>query len=316
MDHGRLNPDDLVATLAEKESLLCEKDGVIALQQEQIAAQQVALDQAREQLALLKKALFGPRRERYAPSPDQQLLFGTLPLETTPSEAQAAESAAENPTPKTRRKPRRQFVIPDFLPVRRKDHRLPDEQLPCGCCGGERVVIATRVTKQIELEPAQAYVVEHVRYTYACSGCRAGDQVVTAGKPQKVNSRDKHGVSKTWDSGDLVPIYGLRSHLWESGNNRTNDDLKGFPAAMSEPLARDLVRSFSKAGDLVLDPFSGSGTTAKMAMLEHRDYLGFEVWDEHYHNSLKRLQRAKKEYQQKLDRILACSESEHEEKRA
>jgi len=37
MDHGRLNPDDLVATLAEKESLLCEKDAVIALQQEQIS---------------------------------------------------------------------------------------------------------------------------------------------------------------------------------------------------------------------------------------------------------------------------------------
>ncbi|MGH9693089.1 MAG: hypothetical protein ACRD5Z_03020, partial [Bryobacteraceae bacterium] len=89
-----MNPDDLVATLAEKESLLCEKDAVIALQQEQIAAQQVALDQAREQLTLLKKALFGPRRERYTPSPDQQLLFGTLPLETTPPEAEAADSAA------------------------------------------------------------------------------------------------------------------------------------------------------------------------------------------------------------------------------
>lgn len=199
MDHGRLNPDDLVATLAEKESLLCEKDAVIALQQEQIAAQQVALDQAREQLTLLKKALFGPRRERYTPSPDQQLLFGTLPLETTPPEAEAADSAAvaapENPTRKPRCKPRRKFVIPDFLPVRREDHRLPDEQLPCGCCGDQRIVIGTRVTRQIELEPAQAHVVEHVRYTYACSGCRAGDQVVTTAKPPVPIDKSPFGAS-------------------------------------------------------------------------------------------------------------------------
>lgn len=199
MDHGRVNPDELVATLAEKESLLCEKDAVIAVQQEQIAAQQAALDHAREQLTLLKKALFGPRRERYVPSPDQQLLFGTLPFETISSDAAAAESVAvanpEDSTPKPPRKPRRKFVIPDFLPVRREDHTLPDEQLACGCCGGERVVIGTRVSKQIELEPAQAYVVEHVRHTYACPGCRSGNQVVTTVKPPVPIDKSPFGPS-------------------------------------------------------------------------------------------------------------------------
>ena len=53
---------------------------------------------------------------------------------------------------------------------------------------------------------------------------------ITAGSSQKVNSRDKHGVSTSWDSGDLVPILGFRSHLWEI-KTRTNDDLKGFPAS-------------------------------------------------------------------------------------
>lgn len=199
MDHGRLNSDELVASLAEKDSLLCEKDAVIAVQQEQIAAQQVALDHAHEQLALLKKALFGPRRERYLPSPEQQLLFAAIPLEAPPSEAETAESAstatAEHPPHKTPRKSRRRFVIPDFLPVRREEHPLPEEQQPCGCCGGERVVIGTRVTKQIELEAAKAYVVEHVRYTYACSGCRAGDQVVTTAKPPAPIDKSPFGAS-------------------------------------------------------------------------------------------------------------------------
>jgi site-specific DNA-methyltransferase (adenine-specific) len=129
----------------------------------------------------------------------------------------------------------------------------------------------------------------------------------TAGDQQHLYRRDKDGVGRTWKSDLLVPIMGLRTHLWEvqaGFNQTTKDDLRGFPAPMPEQLARDLIRSYSKPEDLILDPFSGSGTTAKMAMLEHRDYLGFEIWDQHYRNSVKRLKRAKREYQRKLDRIL------------
>lgn len=38
-----------------------------------------------------------------------------------------------------------------------------------------------------------------------------------------------------------------------------------------------LVTSFSKPGDLVLDPFSGSGTTAVSAALNDRHYIGIEL---------------------------------------
>ena len=199
MDQGRWSSDELAAALAEKDSRLGEQDAVIAVQQEQIAAQQAALDHAHEQLALLKKALFAPRRERYAPSPDQQLLFAALPLAAASAAAETAESAAtaaaEKPPHKTPRQPRRKFVIPDFLPVHRQEHPLPQDERACGCCGGQRVVIGTRVTKHIELEPAQAYVVEHVRFTYACSGCRAGDQVVTTAKPPVPIDKSPFGAS-------------------------------------------------------------------------------------------------------------------------
>ena len=40
-----------------------------------IAAYQEQLAQAAEQLRSLKRAMFGQRRERYAPSPDQTTLF-------------------------------------------------------------------------------------------------------------------------------------------------------------------------------------------------------------------------------------------------
>jgi len=205
MDHGRSSTsDELLKRLdalehrtQELATLVAEKDALIAVQQEQLAAQQAALDQAREQLTLLKKALFAPRRERYVPAPDQQLLFHAL--EATPSETESSGSmsatTAEQTPAKPHRKPRRKFVFPDFLPVRREDHSLQGEELPCGCCGCKRVVIRTHVTKQLELEKAQAYVVEHVRYTYACSHCRQGSQVVTTSKPPAPIEKSPFGAS-------------------------------------------------------------------------------------------------------------------------
>jgi site-specific DNA-methyltransferase (adenine-specific) len=53
------------------------------------------------------------------------------------------------------------------------------------------------------------------------------------------------------------------------------------PTRMSSSLVRDLIQSYSDAGDLVLDPFIGSGTTAVQALLAGRSYLGMEVYDEY-----------------------------------
>jgi transposase len=182
---------ELETAVAQKDALIAEQQALIAVQQEQIASLQFALDRAHEQLALFKKAMFGPRRERYVPGPDQQLLFEALPLETKQKENTVPEPSPAGP----RRKPRRKFVFPDFLPVRREEHSLNAEELPCGCCGENRVVIRTHITKQLELEPAQAYVVEHVRHTYACPGCRQGSQVVTTPKPPQPIEKSPFGAS-------------------------------------------------------------------------------------------------------------------------
>jgi DNA modification methylase len=42
------------------------------------------------------------------------------------------------------------------------------------------------------------------------------------------------------------------------------------PAPFPEQLANDHIISWSNEGDLVYDPFMGSGTTAKMAILNNR----------------------------------------------
>jgi len=187
MEHGRsaADFDDLSRQVQQLTALVAE-------QQATIAAQHEALAQAHEQLTLLKKALFSPRRERYLPSPDQKLLFASEMLDAPPAEISPASSASRSASkPKHRRK----FVIPEFLPQQRIEHPLPQDELPCGGCGEERVIISEHVTRQIELTPAQAHVEVHVRYTYACKHCRSGEQVVTTSKPPAPIEKSPFGAS-------------------------------------------------------------------------------------------------------------------------
>ena len=51
---------------------------------------------------------------------------------------------------------------------------------------------------------------------------------------------------------------------------------------MPMQLANDLIKSYTNPGDLVLDPFMGSGTTARESYVLDRDWIGFEI-DETYH---------------------------------
>jgi len=90
-----------------------------------------------------------------------------------------------------------------------------------------------------------------------------------------------------------IKKFGMRGNVWEytSGLNQSTKDAIAFnhPAIMPEGLARDLILSFSNEGDLVLDPFSGSGTTAKMAKHNGRKYLGIEINEKYVEISKKRL---------------------------
>jgi len=62
--------------------------------------------------------------------------------------------------------------------------------------------------------------------------------------------------------------------VWHIPSVRVNDDHEAkFPIE----LARRVIRFLSAPGDLVCDPFVGSGTTAVAAIQENRHYLGFDL---------------------------------------
>ena len=61
-------------------------------------------------------------------------------------------------------------------------------------------------------------------------------------------------------------------------------------APFPESLARDHIYSWSNEGELVYDPFMGSGTTAKMAHLLNRKWIGSEISKEYVELVEKRLE--------------------------
>ena len=79
----------------------------------------------------------------------------------------------------------------------------------------------------------------------------------------------------------LEPIEDVRG--WSYTGNRLHPTQKPV-----EPLA-ELIREFSKPGDLVLDPFAGSGSTLVAAQQCGRRYLGIELDADHCATARKRL---------------------------
>jgi DNA modification methylase len=65
------------------------------------------------------------------------------------------------------------------------------------------------------------------------------------------------------------------------------------PAPFPEALASDHIKSWSNEGDVVFDPFMGSGTTGKMALHLNRKFVGVEKVDEYYAIAKERLVTAR-----------------------
>lgn len=77
----------------------------------------------------------------------------------------------------------------------------------------------------------------------------------------------------------------ILDNVWliNTGYMRTTKDKFAYkhPAMFPEELCERHILSWSNEGDIVLDPFTGSGTTAKMAMLNGRKFIGCEISEEY-----------------------------------
>lgn len=80
-----------------------------------------------------------------------------------------------------------------------------------------------------------------------------------------------------------------KNNVWIIRPNNTHHN---HPAMFPEKLAKDHIISWSNKGDLVLDPFIGSGTTAKVSKEQQRNFIGIEISKEYVEIAQKRLSQS------------------------
>ena len=101
----------------------------------------------------------------------------------------------------------------------------------------------------------------------------------------KNTQRGKDGKLKKTKDIKPVPEFSPRNNIWRynvgKGFNSSDKESHSHPAIFPEKLAEDHILSWSNEGDVVLDPFVGSGTTCKMAKKNKRHYIGIDISEEY-----------------------------------
>ena len=133
--------------------------------------------------------------------------------------------------------------------------------------------------------------------------------VLSKGTPKTINlikdrenkeERDGDNGTKRLYDGSLLKQsragyskHGRRTNVWEyligRGHSASDKIAYEHPAIFPEKLAQDHIISWSNKGNIVYDPFIGSGTTAKMAILNNRKYIGSELSNKYYKITQRRI---------------------------
>jgi DNA modification methylase len=126
------------------------------------------------------------------------------------------------------------------------------------------------------------------------------------GKPYEPNSvikndieyvlmqRKPGGYRKPEGPARLLSVIGAEQYqAWfqQVWTGLTGASTREHPAPYPVELAERLIRMFSFAGDVVLDPFSGSGTTSIAAAHSGRNSIGFEISGAYHRKSLLRIDK-------------------------
>ena len=123
-------------------------------------------------------------------------------------------------------------------------------------------------------------------------------------KKIKGRERKKDGSLNDRKKENILKPFGSRFNIWKisQGYMKSTSDKIAYkhPAIFPEKLAKDHIKSWSNEGDVVLDPFMGSGTTAKMAELLNRKWIGFEISQEYVDITYKRVGQLDKQYYEEL----------------
>ena len=123
---------------------------------------------------------------------------------------------------------------------------------------------------------------------------RSGVWVRTNGAPQMSGDRPAQGAE-----GVAIMHRGGRKK-WNGGGNRAawtgpRESDSVHPTQKPPWLVEALIRDFTDPGDLVLDPFAGSGTTGVACIRLGRRFVGWELDPKYHAIAMKRLNAAREQ---------------------
>ncbi len=84
--------------------------------------------------------------------------------------------------------------------------------------------------------------------------------------------------------------YGDKEDVWVINREYWNGDQK-TPTKLPAELIKKILMYSSEKGDIVLDPFLGSGQVAVVSKILGREYIGFEIVKEYYEFAKERLDK-------------------------
>lgn len=134
-----------------------------------------------------------------------------------------------------------------------------------------------------------------------------------AGKPQRTTKYETEAKRQRQIDGSMKSMSlknPLTNDTKRKGNiwgylvgyrNSTKDKIAfEHPAIFPEKLAEDHILSWSNENDIVFDPFTGSGTTGKMAILNNRNFIGIEIDENYYRIAKERIGECENELKDKV----------------
>lgn len=107
---------------------------------------------------------------------------------------------------------------------------------------------------------------------------------IESGKYRQKDGSMKTSIRKANEKKKATNIFS-----YSIGGHIADSVAFNHPAIFPEQLANDMIISWSNEGDLVYDCFAGSGTTAKMSILNNRNWIGSEISAEYCNIAKQRL---------------------------
>ncbi len=179
---------DLPQDVAACHALIAGLEEASRQQAETIDQQQATIERLTAEMALLKRALFGRRRERFVDDPRQTYLFDTPPQNAEEAPAAPKTDEAEA-APGSRRKNhgRGRRIFPEFLPRKQVRHELGEEDVPEDLRNDPAAQrFFKKTSEELEFEPASLYVIEHYQEVIVREEETGETTMATASKPARL----------------------------------------------------------------------------------------------------------------------------------